>query len=164
MNFQKGNERKREFRAAEIRFYLHKLFARPRSGFYLHKLSVSDLEESDRRYGAVCSDTYFKFRPTCSRFRYWVSHGEIFPAARANWSRNPIRRTAYRYNFLLGTQTLKWGGRYDKKWRFSKNEFEFGWPDFSYTNFKFEGDVLIKSDEFQRRNLSSVGRILSTQT
>ena len=66
-----------------------------------------DLEESDRRYGAVCSDTYFKFRPTCGRFRYWVSHGEIFPAARANWSRNPIRRTAYRYNFLLGTQTLK---------------------------------------------------------
>ena len=34
-----------------------------------------DLEESDRRYGAVRNDTYFKFRPTCGRFRYWVSHG-----------------------------------------------------------------------------------------
>ena len=41
---------------------------------------------------------------------------------------------------------------------------EFGWPDFRYTNLKNEGDVMIKSDDFQRRNLSSVGRILGTQT
>ena len=63
---------------------------------------------------------------------------------------------------ILGTQTSKWGGRYDKKWLFWKREFEFGWPDFRYTNLKNEGDVMTKNDDFQRRNLSSVGRILGT--
>ena len=41
---------------------------------------------------------------------------------------------------------------------------EFGWPDFRYTNLENEGYVMTKSDDFQRRNLSSVGRILGTQT
>ena len=40
---------------------------------------------------------------------------------------------------ILGTQTSKWGGRYDKKWRFSKKEFEFGWPDFMYQLKKWGG-------------------------
>ena len=35
----------------------------------------------------------------------------------------------------------------------------------SFVNkLKNEGDVMIKSDDFQRKNLSSVGRILGTQT
>ena len=109
IDFQIGNERKREFRAAEIRFYLHKLIARPRSGFYLHKLSVGAiLKKATDDMALFVATPIFKFRPTCDRFRYWVSHGKLlgkFPAARAKWSRNPIKRTAYRYNFLLGTQT-----------------------------------------------------------
>ena len=35
----------------------------------------------------------------------------------------------------------KLGGRYDKKYRFSKEEFEFGWPDVRYTNFKMRGTL-----------------------
>ena len=34
----------------------------------------------------------------------------------------------------------------------------------SFVNkLKNEGDVMVKSDDFQRKNLSSVGRILGTQ-
>ena len=32
------------------------------------------------------------------------------------------------------------------------------------TNLKNEGDVMTRSDDFQRRTLSSVGRIFGTQT
>ena len=32
------------------------------------------------------------------------------------------------------------------------------------TNLKNEGDVMTRSDDFQRTNLSSVGRILGKQT
>ena len=37
IDFQIGNERKREFRAAEIRFYLHKEFCAAEIRFCLHK-------------------------------------------------------------------------------------------------------------------------------
>ena len=37
VNFQKRNERKREFRAAEMRFHLHKEFCAAEIRFYLHK-------------------------------------------------------------------------------------------------------------------------------
>ena len=37
INFQIGNERKREFRAAEMRFYLHKEFCAAEIRFYLYK-------------------------------------------------------------------------------------------------------------------------------
>ena len=51
---------------------------------------------------------------------------------------------------ILGTQTSKWGGRYDKKWRFSKEEFEFGWPDFRYTELKMRGTTWQKVTIFKR--------------
>ena len=37
IDFPIGNERKREFRAAEMRFYLHKEFCAAEIRFYLHK-------------------------------------------------------------------------------------------------------------------------------
>ena len=37
IDFQIGNERKREFRAAEMRFYLHKEFCAAEIRFYLYK-------------------------------------------------------------------------------------------------------------------------------
>ncbi len=37
IDFQIGKERKREFRAAEMRFYLHKEFCAAEIRFYLHK-------------------------------------------------------------------------------------------------------------------------------
>ena len=47
IDFQIGNERKREFRAAEMRFYLHKEFRAAAIRFYLHKEYVGgDLEEN----------------------------------------------------------------------------------------------------------------------
>ena len=65
------------------------------------------------------------------------------PAARAKWLRNPIRK---RHIYL---KISRCAGYMVKK---------------SFVNkLKNEGDVMIKSDDFQRKNLSSVGRILGTQ-
>ena len=114
----------KEFRAAEIRFSLHKEFRAAEIRFYLHK----------------------RFRGLFEIFE-WENgvYTKTFPAARANWLRNPIRKMAYIFKNIS-----RFAGYMVKK---------------SFVNkFKNEGDVMITSGDFQTKNLSSVGRILGTQT
>ena len=80
INFQIGNERKREFRAAEIRFYLHKLFARPRSGFYLHKLSVGAiLKKATDDMALFVATPIFNFDRLAVGFAIGCRTGKNFP-------------------------------------------------------------------------------------
>ena len=51
------------------------------------------------------------------------------------------RRNLSSVGRIWGTQTLKWGGRCDKKRWFSKEKFEFGWPDLWSTNLKMNWTI-----------------------
>ena len=123
--------------------------ARPRSDFIYTKNSARP--RSDYIYTKIAAQpgSEFIYTNVFGAFLRFLNEKTAyilknFPAARANWLRNPIRR---RHVYL---KISRCAGYMVKK---------------SFVNkLKNEGDVMIKSDDFQRKNLSSIGRILGTQT
>ena len=98
--FQKRNERKREFRPAEIRVHLHKEFRAAEIRFYLHKeFRAAEIRFSLHKEFRAAEIRFYLHKRFRGLFEIFELENGVyiktFSRCAGIWSRNPIRKTTH---------------------------------------------------------------------